>query len=92
MFLARPGVQGFLQSFNFGCRLPDTLKQWSPCEVEAYFLHKGIEKAQIKSRLTENPSIALTDSKPLFQAKQKLDRGKFSSSKRLQSLLSNLSA
>ena len=72
MFLARPGVQGFLPSFNFGCRLPDTLKQWSPCEVEAYFLHKGIEKAQFYSRLTENPSIALTDSKPVFQAKQKL--------------------
>ena len=92
MFLQRPGVDGFLPSFNFGCRLPQTLKEWSPCEVEAYFLNKGIVKAEYYTKLTGNPGIALTDCKPVFQAKQKLDRGEFSSSKRLQDLLANISA
>lgn len=46
MFVKRPGVQRFLPSFNFGCRLPSTLKSWSPCEVEAFFLNKGIMKAE----------------------------------------------
>ena len=91
MFLKRPGVEGFLPSFNFGCRLPQTLKQWSPCEVEAYFLNKGIEKAEYYTKLTGNNGIALTDCKPVFQAKQKLDRGEFSSSKKLQDLLANIS-
>ena len=45
LFLKRPGVDKFLPSFNFGARLPPTVKSWSPCEVEAYFLNKGIEKA-----------------------------------------------
>ena len=92
MFLQRPGLDGFLPSFNFGCRLPQTLKEWSPCEVEAYFLNKGIEKAEYYTKLSGNPGVALTDSKPVFQAKQKLDRGEFSSSKRLQNLLANISA
>ena len=83
LFIQRPGVQGFLPSFNFGSRLPSTLKQWSPCEVEAYFLNKGINKAEYYSRVTENPGIVLTDSKPVFQAKDKLDKGQFSSSRRL---------
>ena len=92
MFISRPGTQGFLPSFNFGCRLPATLKEWSPCEVEAFFLNKGIEKTKFYTNLSGNPSIALTDSKPVFQAKQKLDQGKFSASKRLQDLLVNLSS
>ena len=92
LFIQRPGVQGFLPSFNFGTRLPQTLRDWSPCEVEAYFLNKGITKAEFYTRLTGNPGIVLTDCKPVFQAKQKLDRGQFSSSRRLQDLLTNLSA
>ena len=92
LFLKRPGVDGFLPSFNFGCRLPQTLRVWAPCEVEAYFLNKGIEKAEYYTKLTGNNGIALTDCKPVFQAKQKLDRGEFSSSKRLQDLLANISA
>ena len=92
LFLQRPGVKVFLPSFNFGTRLPQTLRDWSPCEVEAYFLNKGISKAEFYTRLTGNPGIVLTDCKPVFQAKQKLDRGQFSSSRRLQDLLTNLSA
>jgi len=60
--------------------------------VEAYFLNKGIRKAEIYTRATGNPGIAFTDNKPVFQAKQNLDAGKFSTSKRLQDLLANLSS
>ena len=92
MFLKRPGIDKYLPSFSFGSRLPDTVKDWSPCEVEAYFLNKGIQKAEFYTRSTGNPGIVLTDNKPVFQAKQNLDSGKFSTSKRLQDLLANLSA
>ena len=92
LFIQRPGLQGFLPSFNFGCRLPQSLKTWSPCEVEAYFLNKGIEKAEFYTKVTGNPGVVLTDCKPVFQSKQKLDKGQASSSRRLQDLLTNLSA
>ena len=53
-FLAvqRPVVNGFLPSFNFGCRLPQTVKPWSPFEVEAFFLNKGLEKSEFYTKLT----------------------------------------
>ena len=92
LFIQRPGVNGFLPSFNFGCRLPNTVKPWSPCEVEAFFLNKGLEKSEFYTKLTGNPGVVLTDCKPVYQAKQKLDKGQFSSNKRLQSLLNNILA
>ena len=92
MFLKRPGVSHFLPSFNFGSRIPKTLRTWSPCEVEAFFLNKGIDKSEFYTKQTGNPGIALTDNKPVFQAKQNMDKGIFSSSKKLQDLLANLSA
>ena len=49
LFIKRPGVDIFLPSFNFGARFPTTIKSWSPCEVEAYFLNKGIERLPIMS-------------------------------------------
>ena len=92
LFIKRPGIERFLPSFNFGARLPATIKTWYPCEVEAFFLNKGIEKAAHYVRISNNPAIALTDCKPVYQAKLKLDEGKFSASPKLQSLLTNLSA
>ena len=92
LFIRRPGVDGFLPSFNFGCRLPATLKTWSPCEVEAFFLNRGLEKSEFYTKLTGNPGIILTDCQPVYQAKLKLDKGQFSSNKRLQSLLNNVSS
>ena len=92
MFIKRPGVEKYLPSFSFGSRIPNTIKDWSPCEIEAYFLNKGVQKAEIYTKATGNPGIVLTDNKPVFQAKKNLDAGKFSTSKRLQDLLANLSA
>ena len=53
---------------------------------------KGIEKASHFIRICEKPGIALVDSKPVVQAKEKMDRGSFSTNRRLQNLLANLSA
>ena len=41
--------------------------------------------------MTGNPVVALVDSKPIYQAKARLDQGKFSTNRRLQDLLTNLS-
>ena len=60
--------------------------------MKAYFLNKGIQKAESYTKATGNPGIVRTDNKPVFQEKQNLDKGKFSKSKRLQDLLVNLSA
>ena len=47
LIIQRPGVQGYLSSFNFGCRLPVLMKsKFSPCEFEAFTLNKGIQKAE----------------------------------------------
>ena len=87
LFLKHPGVPGFLPSFNFGCRLPSGFKTWPPHDIEAFFLSKGIEKASHYIRICETPGVALVDSKPTYQAKQRLDKGLFSTSRRMQDLL-----
>ena len=69
MFIKRPNVEHYLPSFSFGSRIPETVKEWSPCEVEAYFLNKGIQKAESYTKTTGNPGIVLTDNKPVFQVK-----------------------
>ena len=92
LFLQRPGVQGFLPSFNWGCRLPATMKQWPPHDIEAFFLSHGIQKNQHFIRTCEKPGVAFVDSKATFQASQRLHRGEFSTSKRLNDLLANLSS
>ena len=92
LFLKRPGIDHFLPSFNFGFRIKTSMKDYSPCELEAFSLNKGIQKLSHFLKSTGNDAIALVDSKATFQAKKRLDEGKFSTSPRLQDLLSNLSA
>ena len=91
LFIRRPGIEGFLPSFNFGFRLKKSSKGWLPCELEALSLSKGIETLAPYLKLTGNPVVALVDSKPIYQAKMRLDQGKFSTNRRLQDLLTNLS-
>ena len=91
LFLKRPGVEGFLASFHHGCRLPKRLKEYSPCEIEAYFLHQGVSRNSFFIKMTGEPGICLVDSKAVFEAKQRMDNGFFSSSRRLQDFLANLS-
>ena len=92
LFLKRPGVSGFLSSFHHGCRLPKRMKEYSPCEVEAYALHQGVAKNAHFIKVCGQPGICLVDSKAVYQAKQKMDAGHFSTSRRIQDLVANLSA
>ena len=92
LFLQRPGVPGFLPSFSFGARLPESFKNWPPHDIEAYFLNKGIQKHAHYIKECGKPGVALIDSKATVQAKQRMDRGEFSTSRRLQDLLYNLSS
>ena len=92
LFLKRPGVEGFLSSFHHGCRLPKRLKEYSPCEIEAYSLQQGVSRNSFFIKMTGEPGICLVDSKAVFEAKQRMDNGFFSSSRRLQDFLANLSS
>ena len=92
LFIKRPGIERFLPSFNFGFRLKESQLKWQPCELEALSLSKGIEKLLPFLKSTENPTIALVDSKASYQASQHMASGKYSSNRRLQDLLSNLSS
>ena len=68
------------------------MKEWSPCEIEAYFVNKGIQKHEHFLKICGQPGIVLVDSKPVSQAKLRLDSGQFSTNHRLQELLANLSS
>ena len=91
MFLSRPGVTGFLPSFNFGYRVTGPMLNWSSCELEAHAINRGLKYHEHFIRITGTPSVAYTDSKSSFQCKQKIDRGEVSASKRLMDLLVNMS-
>ena len=75
LFLERPGVDRFLPSFNFGFRAKISMKDFSPCELEAYSLNKGISKLSHFLKSTGNDVVALVDSKATLQAKKTLDNG-----------------
>ena len=93
LIIQHPRVPGYLPSFNFGCRLPIRLKTtFTLCEFEAYVLNNSIKRAEYFIHVSRNPGVCLTDSKAIYQAKQKLDRRKFSSNCRLQDFLANISA
>ena len=92
LFIKRPGIPNLLPSFNYGFRIKANMKDWSPCEFEAYSIAQGIKKMKPFFRFVETQTTAMIDSKACVQAVQRMENGKFSSSRRLQDLLSNLSA
>ena len=92
LFIKRPGCSQILPSFNYGFRIKSNMKNWSPCEFEAYSISQGIKKMKPFFRFVETQTTAMIDSKACVQAVQRMENGKFSTSRRLQDLLSNLSA
>ena len=81
-----------LPSFNHGQRIKDNMKNWSACEVEAYQLNQGIKKFLPFIRFVGTKTTALIDSRASVLAVQRLEAGKPSASRRLQDLLTNLTA
>ena len=92
LLIKREGESKLLPSFNYGLRIKSNMRNWSPCEFEAYSISQGIKKMKPFLRFVETPSTALVDSKATVQAVQKMENGVFSTSRRLQDLLANLSA
>ena len=92
LFISRPNVTGYLPSFNFGFRVTTPMLGWSSCEIEAFALNKAVRKHEHFIKLTQNPAVALVDSKATSEAYKKLCRGEVSVGKRLQDLLVNLSS
>ena len=71
-------------------KLPDKCKSWSPCEIEALAFAVGIEKEYDIIRESKHPLIVCPDSKPVHEAVKLINEGKFSSSARMSSFLTNV--
>ena len=71
-------------------KLPEKCKKWSPCEIEALAFAVGIEKEYDLIRESKLPLIVCPDSKPVHEAIKMINEGKFSSSARMSSFLTNV--
>ena len=71
-------------------KIPEKCRKWCPCETESLGLAAGIEKEFGIIRENNNPLIVETDSKPVFEAINLINRGKFSASARMSSILTNI--
>ena len=66
--------------------------KWFPCEHEALAIAAGVKHFEPYIRKSEHPLQVLTDSKPCYQAYQRLCRGNFSASAKVSTFLSTLSS
>ena len=71
-------------------KLPDKCKKWSPCEIEALALAAGVNREYDIIRESKYPLIIQPDSKPVHEAIKLINNGKFSSSARMSSFLTNI--
>ena len=71
-------------------KLPDKCQKWSPCEIEALSFAAGINKEYDIIRESVHPLIILPDSKPVHEAVKMINQGKFSTSARMSSFLTNV--
>ena len=71
-------------------KLDERCSQWNPCELEALAFATALEKEQDIIRESKHPLIIMPDSKPVHQAVQLINQGKFSTSARMTSLLNNV--
>ena len=71
-------------------KLPDKCRKWSPCEVEALAFAVGIDKEYDLLRESNHPLIICPYSKPVHEAVKRINGGKFSTSARMSSFLTNV--
>ena len=81
-------VSGF---FSFKLK-SHQLNNWYPCEHEALAIAASVKHFAPYIRENANPLQVLTDSKPCYQAFQRLCSGHFSASARVSTFLSTLSS
>ena len=71
-------------------KLPDKCQKWTPCEIETLAFAAGIDKEYDLIRESRHPLIICTDSKPVHEAVKLINAGKFSTSARMSSFLTNI--
>ena len=70
-------------------RLPEKCRNWCPCEIEGLGLAVGIDKEYDLIRESKLPLIVESDNKPVNEALKLINKGKFSTSARMSSILAN---
>ena len=71
-------------------KLPEKCLKWSPCDNEALALAVGVDKEYDIIRESRHPLQVRPDSKPVHEAINLVNKGKFSTSARISSFLTNI--
>ena len=71
-------------------KLKPSCNRWSPCELESLAVAIAIEKEYDLLREAKNPILLLPDSKPVQDAVNLIQQGKFSTSSRMNRFLTNI--
>ena len=94
-----PGIGHILYAVVDGKRLPvrfhtlklrNKCKKWAPCEIEALALAAGINKEFDLLRESKLPIIICPDNKPVHDAVNLINSGKFSTNARMTTFLANI--
>ena len=88
LFVKKDGLKKIVRVHS--AKLPEKCKKWSPCEIEALAFAAGIDREYDLIRESKHPLIICPDSKPVHEAVQFINKGKFSASARMSSFLTNV--
>ena len=87
MYLTRSGSPSPLLGGFFSAKLRQHQPRWLPCEIEALSIASAVNHFRPYLIQSSKRGCILTDSKPCVQAHEKMLRGEFSSSSRVQTFL-----
>ena len=88
LYAIKDGVKKIVRLHS--AKLDQKCHKWHPCELEALAFATGIEKEQDIIRESKHPLIIMPDSKPVHEAVNLINQGKFSTSARMASFLNNV--
>ena len=88
LYAVKDGVKKIVRLHS--TKLPDKCQRWSPCELEAVAFAAAIDKEYDIIRESKHPLIITPDSKPVHEAVNLINQGKFSTSARMSSFLTNV--
>ena len=71
-------------------KLPDKCEKWQPCEIEALAFATAIEAEYDLIRESKHPLLMCPDSKVVADAVALIQKGKYSSSARINKLITNV--
>ena len=88
LFAVKDGIKHPVRIHS--AKLPEKCQKWSPCEIEALAFAAGIDREYDLIRESKHPLTICPDSKPVHEAVQQINKGKFSTSARMSSFLTNV--